>query len=161
MASTFTMEQRNGTAPGTPTDPASYMDLLSADEASSSATHYQDHPISIPASGYHYSHEAYFRGHWSGSFNSISNVKFWRNGGTLAQGFGINAGISNNYQTPVNTASSIAAAACPTTESNALQLTYASGYSNYVVLQAQVAAEALPGDAGPGNNAYTWQWDET
>lgn len=161
MASTFTMEQRNGAAPGTATDPASYMDLLSVDEASTTSTHYQDHPVSIPSSGYQYSYEAYFRGHWSGSFNSISNVKFWRSGGTLAQGFAVNAGTSSSYQSPVNTASSKATAPCPTTETTALNLTYAGGYSAYVALQAQAAAEALPGDAGPGTNAYTWQWDET
>ena len=163
-AANFTVEQKTGAAPGTASDPQTYMDLKANDVASTEATSYQAPAaqLAIPTTGTTYSFEAVFRGHWTGTFTSISNVKFWRNAGDLATGYTIYAGSNASYVQPTNEQSTIAAALLPTSEGSAIGLDYASNYSAYLYMQARVAPTATQGDAitNQGSGAFRWQWDE-
>jgi hypothetical protein len=160
MAATFAFAETHGTSPGTTVD-ASFLHLLYGDVASGATGNHATYPVTIPATGSSYSHERWVRGHWTGSFTSISSVLFWKSAGTVGTGCTLNAGDrgSQTYASPVATASSIATAAIPTTSGAALSLGYAANYSDYVVMQLVVAATAAAG--ANGAITYKCQWTET
>ena len=162
MASTFTFSESYSTGP-TRID-TSYLNLLSANIASGSDTTTVPaaNPIVIPGAGTAYSYERYLQGHWTGTFTSISNVKFWKSAGTPGTGVTINGGDKGNttFATPVNTVSSIATTAHGSwdTEGEAFTLAYVTNYSDYVVLQLAVGTSASSGNIGTMTS--TMGWDE-
>jgi hypothetical protein len=160
MAATFAFSETYGTSPGTTAD-TTYVHLLSSDVASGAVGNHASYPITIPTSGSAYSYERYVRGHWTGTFTSISSVLFWKSAGTVGTGVTLNAGDKGNqtYASPVVTASSIATSAIPTTSGTALELGYATAYSDYVVLQIVVATNGVAG--ANGAITYRCQWQET
>lgn len=161
MPATFTWEETYGASPGTTTT-TSYLHLLNVDAASGNATNYQNYPITVPTSGNNYSYERWVRGRWTGTYNNIQNIKFWMSAGTLNTGWTVNAGVTTSYSTPVNTASSIANAAIPTSQASALTPNFSGGYSDYIVLQAVVASTAGPGDMAPSPGVtYSMSYDES
>lgn len=162
MASTFAVSESYGTSGSQTTADTTAINLLSTNTASGSdtTTNTAAAPITIPAASNAYSYERYIRGHWTGTFTSISSVTFWKKSGTLGTGVTINAASKGNqtYATPVNTASSIATAAIPTTQGAGLTPAYSTAFSDYVVLQLVVASTASSGNIG--TITYTFGWNE-
>ena len=159
MASSFTVNETYGTSPGTSVD-TSYVNLLSASIASGSDTTTvpNANPIAIPAAGSAYSYERWIRGHWTGSFSSITSITFWKYSGSLGTGVTLNAGLvaSQTYATPVVTASAIATSGIPTSQGAGLTPTYGSNYCYYIVLQLVVGTTASSGSIGTMDYRYGW-----
>ena len=146
---------------------ASNWNLMSIDSYDSTGTDYQNNPITVPASGTNYSYERWMRLRFSGSFNLIDNIKAWKSAGTLSDAnLTLNAGVTDTYAQPVNSASTIATSAIPESEATALDLTPSGGvtsspgYSKYLVVQLVVPSSVTtPGDIG--NQTITFQYDES
>lgn len=162
MAANFFWLERYGAAPGSTVDPTSYVHLLSSDVASGNSTNYTNYPITVPPSGSNYSYERFVRGKWTGTFNNIQNVKFWKSAGTPGTGWTLNAGATTTYVSPVNTSSGIASSAIPTSQGAGLTLTFDGTYSAFAVVQAVVASTAGPGDciSSPGAT-FSLSYDES
>lgn len=161
MAATFAFSETYGASGSPTTTDTTYVHLLSADVASGAQGNHANYPITIPTEGSAYSYERYVRGHWTGSFTTVSSVLFWKSAGTVGTGCTLNAGDKGNqaYATPVNTASSIATSAIPTSSGTALSLGYNSAYSDYVVLQLVVGSTGVAG--ANAAQTYRFQWLET
>lgn len=146
---------------------ASNWNLMSTDAYDSSGTGYQANPIQVPSSGTNYSYERWLRVEFTGTFNAITNVLAWKSAGTLSDGnLVLNAGESASGVTPVNSASSVATSAVPTSSGSAIDITPSGGISSdgdktyYLVLQLVVpAAVTTPGDIG--SQTLTFQYDES
>lgn len=167
MAATFTWSQTYGTSPGTTTDlgvSGNLFNFKRADDAT--AANYSSYPV--PAGGRSY--EVYLRTKFTGTFNNVSNFKFWR-----STDFSPNTGlfirwapgIVSAYATPV-TGLSKAVSAVPTSEpgsqnigvgANPTGSLSASGYSNFIVLQLATSASAAPGDTSLAE--FTVSYDES
>lgn len=160
MAATFQFSQTYGAAPGTPGDigdgsGGNYFNFKNIDDATPG--NYGANPISAGNNSF----EVYLRGHFTGTFNSISNLKFWASS-LILTGYGTGASIKasvqgGGYATPTTTPN--ADSAVPTTEGGALAPTYAANFSQYVRLQLATAADASPGDGG--TTTFTLKYDET
>ena len=159
MAATFQFSQSNG-AGQTKTDVGSgaggnYWNFKNADTAS--AADYTSNPITAG----NLSYGVYIQGHFTGTFNLISNIKFWASTLSLT-GYGTGALISaakivpGSYATPstVDTAD----ATVPTTEGTALLPAYATNFSDYIRMQLETVADASPGDGG--TTTFTYKYDE-
>jgi hypothetical protein len=160
MAATFAFSETYGVSTGTTAD-TSYVHLLASDVASGNSGNHAAYPITIPTSGTTYSYERWIRGHWTGSFTSISSVLFWKSAGTVGTGCTLNAGDKGNqtYASPVNTVSSVATATIPTTSGTALSLGYSTAFCDYAVLQLAVTSTGVAG--ANGSITYKYQWNET
>lgn len=163
MAATFAWSETYGSSPGTTAD-TSYVHLLASDVASGNSTNFSNYPLAIPGSGTVYSIERWIRGHWTGTFSSISAVKFWKSVGSLLTGRTLNAGAKGNqtYVTPTGgstSQSSYATSAIPTAVGSALAPAYSSNYCDYIVLQMALASTASPG--ANGSITYTFQYNES
>lgn len=169
MAATFEWKVYTGTNAGTEnpaTGSASHLNFHN-DDTYGTQTDYEHKQIVVPSSGTAYSYERWLRGRWSGTFNQIQNILFWKSGGTYSDSnLSINAGVTDTGVTPVGTASSIATSAVPETEGTALDITPSGditsspGYSKYVVLQLVVPSSVVtPGDIGV--QTFTIQYDES
>ncbi len=169
MASTFNFSETYGASASPTTTDTSYVNLLSADTSSGSdaTTKTTANPIVIPQSGYAYSYERWIRGHWTGTFTSISDVYFWKQSGGLPTGVKIKAKKKDTtYVTPVNTASTYAGASgnegtmtndIPTA-TGSINPAYASNYSDYIVMQLVVASTATSGVTS--DLVYRFGWNE-
>ena len=164
MAVTLVTSETHGAAAGTVVDSTTNINLLGTDAASGTVS--TGSPIQIPAAGTAYSYERFIRAKFNGTFATVNNVKFYKSAGTLGTGYTIKAASrgANAYTTPVVTASSFATADVPTVVGSALtassgDIVSVGGYSQYIVLQAQVTSSATTGSATAAT--YTWQWDET
>lgn len=165
MASTFTNSETYGTSGSPTTADAACINLLSTNTASGSntTTNPAAAPIAVIPGSTAYSYERWIRGHWTGDFTSISNVKFYKYSGTPGTGctlYGADR-TSQSFTTPVATQSSIATTISTSwdAENEAFELGYSSNYCDYVVLQLRVADTASPGNGG--TMTYRWVWDET
>lgn len=165
MAVTLVTSETHGAAAGTVVDSTTQINLIGTDAASGGSGSAFS-PLQIPAAGTTYSYERFIRAKFNGTFATVNNVKFYKSAGTLGTGYTIKAASrgASAYTTPVNTASSYATADVPTVVGSALtasagDISSAGSYSQYIVLQAQVATTATTGSATAAT--YTWQWDET
>jgi len=171
MASTFDFNETYGTSPGTSGD-TDYVNLLAADIASgaNATTVPAANPVVIPGSGYAYSYERYIRGHWTGTFTSISDVYFWKQSGALPTGVKIKAlkkaSSPTVYATPIVTASTHAGTDgnegtttndIPTS-TGTINPAYASNYSDYIVMQLVVSDAASSG--ATSDLTYRFGWNE-
>lgn len=172
MAATFNWAQTYGTSPGTATDLGSSGNLFNFKDADdATAANYSSNPITASdTADQGRSYEVWLRGHFTGTFNKINNLQFWR-----STDFSPNTGLTlywkgNNqtaYVTPVKVDSTVATAGIPTSDpgtanvsisgSLAGELT-AAGYSDYIVLQLDVASTAAAGDTSLA--VFTLQYDE-
>lgn len=163
MASTFANSESYGAGPTTAD--ATCINLLSTSTASGSdtSTNTLAAPITVIPGSTARSYERWIQGHWTGTFGGITNVTFYKYSGTPGTGcslFGGDRG-SQTYATAVNTDSSIATTDSASWDASgeAFTLAYSTAFSDYVVLQLDVADTA-----SPGKNAditYRWGWDET
>lgn len=161
MAATFQFSQSNG-AGQTKTDVGdgsggNYWNFKTNDDAT--PANYSSNPITAGND----SMEIYVQGHWTGTFNSISNIKFWASANTLTgagTGNSIKAAVVavGSYATPSTTPN--ADSAVPTSQGAGLTLTYGSNFCSYVRLQLHtVNTSPTPGDTG----TVTWSmsYDES
>jgi len=162
MASTFAVSETYGDQGSPTTADTTYLNLLSTNTASGAdtTTNTLAAPITIPSGADVYSYERYTRGHWTGTFTSISNVKFWKSAGTPGTGLTLNAGDKGNqtYATAVDTSSAIATSAIPTSQGAGLALAYATAFCDYAVVQLVVANTA--GSGYMATITYSYGWDE-
>lgn len=169
MVATFEWKVYTSTGAGTEnptTGSATHLNFHN-DDTYGTSTDYQTKQIVVPASGTSYSYERWLSGRWSGVFNLIENILYWKSAGTLSDAnLTINAGETDTGVTPVVTASLIAISAVPTTEGTAIDVTPATaitadpGYSDFVVMQLQVPSTVTtPGDIGV--QTFTMQYDES
>jgi hypothetical protein len=160
QAATFQFSQTYGTSPGTIVDiggtsGGNYFNFKNIDDAT--PANYSTYPITAGNDSY----EVYIRGHWTGTFNSISNILFWNSTQSLTgygTGASIKASVQSSYGTPSTTPN--ADSAVPTSSGSGLAPTYSSNYSQYIRLQLHtVASGAIPGDGGM--NTFNLSWDES
>lgn len=165
MAATFNWAQQNGAPAGSATDLGASGNLFNFktnDDAT--AANYSSNPITAGNS----SMEVYLRMHFTGTFNTISNLQFW-----MSTDFSPNTGLAvkwkgNNttYATP--SVSTNADSAVPTSDPGTANVSIgaslggslsAAGYSDYIRLQLQTTTSAAAGDTSLA--IYTGQYDET
>jgi len=171
MASSFTFNESYGAGPTT--GDTSYLNFQSNDGASGSdaTTNTAANPIVIPAASYAYSYERALRGHWTGSFATITTVYFWKQSGTLSGTLKIKAlkkaSSPTAYQQVVTTASTIAGVGgneanttndIPTA-TGTINPAYATAYSDYIYMQLVVPAGSASGSIG--TMTYRMGWNET
>lgn len=136
---------------------------------SSSAADYADNPINAGDN----SMEVYLKPKFTGTFNTIDNIQFWRStqfspatgldvqwdDGGLAQG---------SYATPVSAASTKATSAVPSADPGSANVSIggnptgnlsASGYADYIVMQLQTTSAAAAGDTSLAT--FTLNYDES
>lgn len=123
------------------------------------------YPIGQSANSY----EKYQRIKWSsGTGSLVQTVKHWRSAGTPGADQSHLCSLSEvtpsdeTYAQPVNTTSSKAVNAMPTSEPtgenvDSASMTSSGTYSGYVVKQVQIGATATEGNTG---GQETWQWEE-
>lgn len=173
MASTINWKVYTGSplaeAPGAGSS-AVNVNLLLADVYDSGGTAYAANPVTVPAAGSNYSFERVTRLFWTGTYNEITNQKFWKSSGALSDAaLKITAAATGTWApaAQISGVSTFATAAIPTTSGTALDITPAAGssypaagYSKYVVTQLVVPSTVTtPGDIG--SQLVTGQWDET
>lgn len=112
----------------------------------------------------------YIRCKFTGTWTTISNMKFWKSAGALVTGEVITALANASYATPVATASGDSGV--PTTVGTALTIQSAegentieygasgvSGYTGYIKLQLQTSASTPSGNVN--QKTFLFQYDET
>lgn len=160
MAETFNWSQTYGEAPGTTVDLGESGNLFNfKDKDDATASNYSSYPITAsdnPDEGRSY--EVWLRAHFTGTFNKIDNLQFW-----MSTNFNPSTGLTvywkgNNvgsYTTPVKTDSTIATTQVPTEDPGTANVSIGGslsgsltspGYSDYIVLQLDVASTAASGD---------------
>lgn len=169
MAAGHELKVYTSTNAGTeePVGDATNWNLMSTDDYDSTGTGYQAAPITILASGTAYSYERWLKVEFTGTFNAITNVLAWKSAGTLSDaGLTLYVGETDTGVTPVNTNSSVATTAMPTTEGTAIDITPAAGISSdgdktdFLVVQLDAAdTVTTPGDIG--TQTLTFQYDES
>ena len=161
MAAAFQFSQSNG-AGQTKTDigdgsGGNYFNFKTNDDAT--PANYSSNPITAGND----SMEVYLQGHWTGTFNSISNIKFWASANTYTgagTGNTIKASVVpvGSYATPTTTPNGDSAV--PTSQGAGLAPTYGSNYCGYCRLQLHtVASGATPGDTN--SVTFSLSWDES
>lgn len=120
------------------------------------------------------SKEVWLRGHWTGTFNTISNLKFWQSAAfSPATGLSLKYACTATYATPTSNDTSISTgqtntATLPTATPGSNNIGIANnlagtlsavGYSDYIVLQLHIATTAAAGDTSLAT--FTLQYDET
>jgi hypothetical protein len=140
MSATFGWSESNGAGP-TVTDGISNANFGSVDAANVVPT---SNPIAAGANSY----EKYLRGKFSGTYTSVSNLRFWKSAGAYVTGEAIVAAVNASYVQPVSTTSAVATVAVPTVEGSALAPTApgaSPSYSGYITLQLQTTVSTPPG----------------
>lgn len=172
MAATFQWAQTYGTSPGTATDIGSSGNIANfKDRDDATPSNYNSYPIvASDTVNQGRSYEVWLRGHFTGTFNNIDNLQFWKstdfspNTGLTVYWKGNNVG---SYTTPVKTDSTIAVSTVPTSDPGTANVSIggslsgaitSAGYSDYIVLQLDVATTATPGDTSLA--VMTLQYDE-
>lgn len=125
-------------------------------------------PSTYPITAGTYSYEKWVRGLWTGTFTRIENLQFWMSDtGPYVTGETLKwTGRQTTYVAPTTSVSSIASVAMPTTTASANlsigdSLTgslEASGYSDYVVMQASITTAASAGAVN--QKTFSLQYDE-
>jgi len=154
MSATWNWSGTYGTSPGTTTDlgvSGNLFNFKSVDSLTSAAD-YTSYPITAGNNSY----EVFLRGHWSGTFNQIQNVQFYKSAGVLSGGIDIKwDGETTAYSTPVSSASTIATSDIPTADPGTANVSIggaltgsltAAGFSDQIVLQMMTTTAASAGD---------------
>jgi hypothetical protein len=167
MAATWTWSGVYGTTPGTAIDLGVSGNLFNFKRLDSltGAADYTSYPITAGENSY----EVWLRGKWTGTFNKVQNLQFWKSSPT-----GNDTGVSikwngqrTAYATPTTANSSIATADVPTEDPGTANVSIggaltgslsASGYSDYIVLQMRTTTGAAAGDTSA--YTFTMQYDE-
>lgn len=154
MAATFEWSESNG-AGETVTDGISNANFGSVDSPNIT-------PASNPIAAGDNSFEKWLRGHFTGSYTSITNLRLWKSAGTYVTGEDIKAAVNGTYATPTDSTSVVATVTIPTTEGTALAPTAPGAspdYSGYMTLQMNTTASTPPGSVN--TKTFTLKYDET
>jgi hypothetical protein len=144
---TVAVEEATGT--GGTVDIKQYIHLLAQDIHSPQIPYgYTQGTMNAADTGTAYTYERWIRVRFEPKFNTVARFRFWAaNLATLPVGWSVRYGTATNFQTPVNTASSIAINPVPTSDpgsaspnaGGAARLTgTGTQYSDWIVLQASV-----------------------
>lgn len=174
FAETFNWAQTYGTSPGTRVDLGASGNLFNfknADDATPG--NYTSNPITASdTANQGRSYEVWLQAHLTGTFNRIDNLQFW-----MSTNFSPSTGLTvywkgngqTTYATPVNTDSTVATSTVPTADPGTANVSVsqngsgltgylnAAGYSDYIVLQLDVATTAASGDTSLAT--FTLQYD--
>jgi hypothetical protein len=172
MAATFQWAQTYGASPGTTSDIGESGNLFNFKDADDATPgNYSSNPIiASDSANQGRSYEVWLRGHFTGTFNQVDNLQFW-----MSTNFSPSTGLtvywkgnnSGTYATPVKTDSTVATTSVPTSDPGTANVSIgaslsgnltAAGYSDYIVLQLDVATTASPGDTSLAT--FTLQYDE-
>lgn len=125
---------------------------------------YTSYPITAGANSY----EVWLRGHFTGTFNQIQNLKFWKSSGTLGTGEALKfAGTTSTYDDPTTADSSYATADVPTSSPGSANVSIvgnlagtlsAAGFSDFLISQLQTTTAAEAGDTE--TFTFTLTYDE-
>lgn len=168
MAAVFSFSETYGATATSTTRDTNYLNFLNTDDSSGTneTTATAASPITIPSGASVYSYERWVRGHWSGSFSTITAVTFHKQSGSLGTGVLIYGAdrTSQTYAAPTGgstSQSAIATTVCTSwdTVGEAFGLGYSTNYSDYVVMQLEVANTAASGSIG--SMVYRIGWNET
>lgn len=119
-------------------------------------------PASNPITAGNNSYEKWVRGHYTGTYNSVSNLKLYKSAGAYVTGEDIKAAVNAAYATPVATTSAVATVTVPTTLGTALVPNSpgaSPSYSGYIIAQLQTTVSTPPGNVN--QKTFTLQYDET
>lgn len=159
MAATVEIRVFTGTDAATEsTGDTTTLNALNTDENDSTGIVYHGSRIVRTPSSTVYSYERWIKLRFSGSFNTISNIKAYHASGTLRDSvMDLLAGTTDTGVTPVNTVSSVATTTLSSWDSLAegIDITPAGGissspaYSDFFVVQLKVPqTSTFPGDLG-------------
>jgi len=167
MAATFQWWGEYGaTASPTTTDLGVSGNLFNFKTSNSlaSAADYTSYPITAGQNSY----DVWLKGHYTGTFNKIQNVKFYKSAGALGAGESIKwAGITSAYHTPVTGDSSYASADVPTGAPGSANVSIGDdlagslttdGFSDFITLQLRTTTAAEAGDTN--TFTFTMTYDE-
>jgi hypothetical protein len=166
VAATFTWNQRTGATGVVVTSDlgisGNLFNFQNQDVAS--AAQYASYPVTAGNNSY----DVYLRPHFSGSFNKIQNIQFWKSSGAEGAGEALywKDGGANAYAAPATTTDgtdAVVPTADPGSSNVGINSSQASslsaaGYSDYIVLQIRTTTAAEAGDT----EVFTWtlQYDE-
>jgi hypothetical protein len=159
MAATFTWKESNGV--GEVESTATNINFGSTDSANLSTTAY---PIVRPNNSF----AKYIRAKFTGTWTTISNMKFWKSAGAYVTGELIVAGFNATYATPseTTTGDSAVPTAEPSQNVNSFEgnatIVYGasgvSGYTGYIRLQLQMTSGTPSGAVN--QKTFIMQYDE-
>lgn len=123
---------------------------------------------SLPITAGTNSYECWLRGWFTGSFNRISDVRFWMSTGfSPSTGLAVFwTGIQNLYLQPANGTSSIATSSVPIADPGTANVSIggnlsgslvAAGYSDFIVLQLRTTTAAAAGDTSLATMTISYQ----
>jgi hypothetical protein len=119
-------------------------------------------PATYPITAGNNSFEKWNRGRFSGTYNSVSNLKFYKSAGAYVTGEAIKAAVNAAYATPTATTSVVATADVPTTLGAAIAPSSpgaSPSFSGYIISQLQTTGSTPPGNVN--QKTFTLQYDET
>jgi len=167
MAAIFKWAQRYGAPAGTLSElgpSGNLFNFKNADDAT--AANYTTYPITAGRNSF----DVWLQGKFTGTFNKVQNVQFWKSSGAYGAGEVIqwDPATPNAYAQPATGAiggganipsgdPGSANVSIGDAAPSASELT-ASGYSDYLVLQLQTTTGAEAGDTD--TFSYTMQYDE-
>lgn len=161
MAAVFEFSESNG-AGEVVTDDIDNVNFGSNDSANINTTTY---PITRSTNSF----GKYIRAKFTGTWTTISNMKFWKSAGAYVTGEAIKASANATYATPSQT--DTGDSDVPTVEGSALSINSAegaatiiygasgvSGYSGYIRLQLQTTGSTPSGAVA--TKTFTYKYDE-
>ena len=154
MPATFNWSQTVGAPAGARSDLGSSGNLMNFKNVDSIGTSdYATYPVPAGSNSY----EVFLQGHFTGTFNSIYDLRFW-----MSTDFSPNTGLTvkakgnqQTYNQPTNATSSIATATISTSDPGTANVSYegsltssisTSDYTDYLVVQLQTTTAAPAGD---------------
>jgi len=154
MPATFNWAQTVGAPAGTRQDLGSSGNLMNFKNVDSIGTSdYSTYPVPAGSNSY----EVWLQGHFTGTFSSIYDLRFW-----MSTDFSPNTGLvvkckanQQSYNQPTNATSSIATSTIGTSDPGTANVSVGgsltssittSDYTDYVVLQLQTTTAAPAGD---------------
>ena len=168
MEATGVLDERNGTDPGVRQDNVANCNFGSNDSYEIVVATY---PITVSENSF----EKWWIMQFTGTFNSVDNLKIWKVSGNYLTGETIDTnaressyGGQETYATPTETTSTVATEVLPVTEPSGPNLGIggslggslgAPGDSDYLVMQLQTTGSTPVGDGN--QKVIRFQWDES
>lgn len=163
MAATFSWNQRTQAGPSTGYDLGVSGNLFNfKNNDSNTPANYVDYPITAGNRSF----EVWLRGHFTGAFNKIQNVQFWKSAGAYGTGLSMDWGTTSVFSNPVSTDGAKTTGSVPVADPGAQNVEFAggspsmgaAGFSNYIVLQLATTSATVAGDTA--TYTFTLQYDE-
>ena len=125
-------------------------------------------PSTYPITAGTYSYEKWVKALFTGSFTRIENLQFWKSAGAYVTGETLKwTGNYSTYTAPITTISTIATTVAPVADPATANVSIggslsgslvATGYSDFIILQASVTTAASAGAVN--QKTFTLQYDE-